>query len=106
MDILTNKTYKEYDYLCRYTSFPYYYNTEDERYIQGLTSQLVDSSIYILHEVTPGETLDSIALDSYGNSTFFWVIADFNHIIDPFLSLKAGSYIKIPTLSSIKFKEI
>ena len=49
--------------------------------------------------------MDSIALDMYSNSTFYWVLADFNQIIDPFAKLKIGSIIKVPTLSQIKFKE-
>lgn len=106
MDVLEDKTYKEYDYTSRYASFPYYYNREDKKYVQGLTGQLEDDSVFVLHEVQQGETLDSIALDSYSNSTFFWVIADFNRIQDPFKPLVVGSYLKIPTLASIKFKEI
>ena len=33
MDILTNKSYRSYDYFCRYSSFPYYFNTEDNKYV-------------------------------------------------------------------------
>ena len=38
-EILTQKTYKEYDYVSRYSVFPFYYNRIDEKYIYGLTSQ-------------------------------------------------------------------
>lgn len=106
MDKISEKTYKDYDYLSRYSSFPYYYNEEDKKYMQGLTNQLKGNATYVLHEVQVGETLDSIALDNYSNSTFFWVIADFNHIRDPFAELEVGTMLKIPTLASISFEEI
>ena len=106
MDKLVNKTFKSYDYISRYSSFPCYYNSEDNKYIQGLTSWLNEGSVYILHEVKEDETLDSIALDSYSNSTFFWVIADYNKIRDPYKKLKVGTMLKIPTLSDISFKTL
>ena len=106
MDTLTEKSYKDYDYISRYAPFPYYYNEIDNKYVQGLTSQMSDNSTFVLHEVEQGETLDSIALDNYSNSTYFWVIADFNKIRDPFKKLEVGSKLKIPTLSTINFKEI
>ena len=106
MDTLSNKNYKDYNYISRYAPFPYYYNEQDKKYMQGLTSQLSQESTFILHEVKLGETLDSIALDSYSNSTYFWVIADFNHIRDPFAELEVGTMLKIPTLAGISFEEI
>lgn len=106
MDKLKDKTYKEYNYISRYAPFPYYYNETDNKYMQGMTSQLLKSSTFVLHEVAIGETLDSIALDNYSNSTFFWVIADFNNIIDPYKSLEVGSILKLPTLASISFENI
>lgn len=104
-DKLTNKQYKDYDYLSRYTSFPFYYNEEDRKYIYGVTSQLNQSITYVLHEVKVNETLDTLALDYYNNPTFFWIIADFNHIQDPFLKLEIGSKLKIPTLNEVNFGE-
>lgn len=104
MDKITNKSYKDYNYISRYATFPYYYNENDDKYMQGLTDQLSDNSTFILHKVKANETLDSIALDSYSNSTYFWVIADFNRIRDPFKKLVPGTIIKIPTLADIKFR--
>ena len=106
MNKISEKTYKDYNYISRYAPFPYYYNEEDCKYMQGLTSQLADSTTFILHKVEDGDTLDTLALDNYSNSTYFWVIADFNHIRDPFAKLEVGSMIKIPTLAGINFKEI
>lgn len=70
-DKLTNKQYKDYDYLSRYTSFPFYYNEGDRKYIYGVTSQLNQSITYVLHEIKVNETLDTLALDYYNNPTFF-----------------------------------
>lgn len=106
MDILQNKNYKNYDYFSRYSSFPYYYNSVDKKYIYGTTSQINVNVSYILHNVRKNETLDSIALDYYNNPTYFWVIADFNRIQDPYDKLQEGSSLKIPSLSSISFEEV
>ncbi len=106
MDILQNKNYKSYDYFSRYSSFPYYYNSIDKKYIYGTTSQINTNISYILHKVKKNETLDSISLDYYNNPTYFWVIADFNRIQDPYNKLEEGINLKIPSLSSISFEEI
>lgn len=103
-DTLINKSYKTYDYLSRYGAFPYYYNTKDNKYIYGTTSQLNASTTYTLHKVKQGETFDSIALDYYNNPTFFWVICDFNRIQDPYKELETGEVLKIPTLNAINYE--
>lgn len=105
MDVLKDKQYRNYSYLSRYSSFPFYYNTEDKKYIYGTTSQLNQDITYILYKVKANDTLDSIALDYYNNPTFFWIIADFNQIQDPFIQLIEGTEIKIPTLSEISFEQ-
>ena len=104
-DKLINKQYKDYDYLSRYTSFPFYYNEDDRKYVYGVTAQVNQNITYVLHEVKANETLDTLALDYYNNPTFFWIIADFNHIQDPFLKLEIGSKLKIPTLNEVNFGE-
>ena len=40
MDKLKNKSFKNYDYITRYSKFPYYYNTLDDKYIYGITENL------------------------------------------------------------------
>ena len=45
MDKLINKSYKNYNHFSRYSSFPYYYNVEDEKYIYGTTAQLDPNTI-------------------------------------------------------------
>lgn len=105
MDILTNKQYRQYDYFSRYASFPYYYHTIDKKYIYGTASQLKDSTSYILHKVARNDTLDILALHYYNNPTLFWVIADFNHIQDPYQPLEVNTDIKIPMISQVSFEE-
>ena len=103
MDRLENKAYRDYDYISRYSSFPYYYDTEDRKYIYGTTSQLNDTSPYSLYKVEENDTFDSIALKFYNSPTFFWVVCDFNRIQDPYKKPQPGSYLKIPSLTNIQF---
>lgn len=104
MDVLTNKSTKQYNYVSRYASFPYYYNSEDGKYIYGLTGHLNGSVAFVAHEIRQWDTLDSLAEYYYGRPDLYWVIADFNRISDPFANLW-GKYasLKVPTLSNISF---
>lgn len=105
MDVLKNKQYRQYDYISRYSSFPIYYNTLDEKYIYGITSQLNENSEFVAHNVTMTDTLDSLAFKYYGRPDLFWVIADFNRIKDPFITLiDYFSVIKVPSLSTLSFE--
>lgn len=103
MSVLTNKTYKDYSYLSRYRAFPYYYHTTDNKYFYGLTAYLDNTTIYTLHTVKQGETLDSLALEYYGNPTLYWIICSYNHIQNPYKQLCVGEKIKIPSLSNIQY---
>lgn len=106
MNTLTNKSIKSYDYICRYQSFPYFYNNEDEKYIYGTTSQLDKSISYVAHQVKTEDTFDSLSLYYYNSPLYFWVIMDFNSIQDPFYELKKGQVLRIPTLNGIKFEGV
>lgn len=103
MDILTNKQYKTYNKVSRYSPFPIFYNTMDGTYQGSITDYLLDTTTFIKHLVNESDTLDTLALYYYGNPTYFWVIADFNRIQDPFEKLKVGEFIKVPTFSDIQF---
>lgn len=106
MDVLKNKSSKQYDYISRYASFPYYYHTLDKRYIYGLTSQLNDSTSYVLVDVTINTTLEELAFKYYGRPDYYWIIADFNRIQDPFIRLSDYFYkIKVPSISSVEFED-
>ena len=105
MDVLRDKQGKQYSYISRYSGFPFYYNTEDDKYIYGITSQLELTTTYVAHKVVQSDTLDSLALKYYGRPDYFWVIADFNRIQDPFIKLiDHFEVINIPTLSNISYE--
>ena len=102
MDVLKNQSWQEYNYTSRYTPFPYYYNTEDDKYIYGITKQLGEDTEYVLHNLVDTDTLDSLALKYYGRPDLYWVIADFNRINDPYIKLiDHMPSVRIPSISNI-----
>lgn len=103
MSKLTEKSYKEYDSLSRYSNFPYYYHREDNKYVYGITAYLKDTTVYTNYTVKQGDTLDNLALEYYNNPTYYWIICSFNHIRNPFKPLVVGSVLKIPSISNIEF---
>ena len=105
MDVLKNKSYKDYSKLSRYAGFPYYYHSIDDKYIYGKTAWLNDETPYTSYRVKPRDTWDSLALEFYNNPTLYWVICSFNRVADPYTTPEVGSYIKIPSISSIEFEE-
>lgn len=106
MNVLKNERYLNYDKLSRYSQFPYFYNTLDNKYICGTTSYLKDTTNYQLYTVKQGDTYDSIALDAYGNPTYYWIICSFNHIQDSFSMPMPKSQLKLPVMTDIEFEEI
>lgn len=104
-DKITQKSYKDYVRLSRYATFPYYFNVQDNKYIYGTTANLRDDTPFTAHTVDVGDTLDTLALEYYNNPTYYWVIADFNRIQDPYAKLKVGEIIKIPSITAIKYEE-
>ena len=105
MNITSQAKYKTYKNISRYTVVPTFYNELDNTNQSGFPVQIDPSSQYVLHKVVPGDSLDSISLYYYGNPTYYWIIADFNNILDPSEQLKLDSQLKIPNFSTIKFKE-
>ena len=105
MDVLTNKSKRNYNYTSRYSSFPYYYNTIDKKYIYGITSNLLTDTEYVIHYIKPGDNLDSLALKYYGRPDLYWIIADFNRINDPYINIYDNfSYLYVPQLTGVRFK--
>lgn len=104
MDTLKNKNYGSFDYLSRYASIPYFYDTLTDREIYGIGTNLKNNSEFITHEVKSNDTLNSLALKYYNNPTFWWIIAYFNNIQDAFKPLRIKyTTLKIPSISSIEF---
>lgn len=105
MDKLTGFSKKEYKSLSRYSPFDIAFNEEDSKYVYCLTSQLSTETVYVTHYVEQWDTLDSLSLKYYGRPDYYWVIADYNRIQDPFIKLQ-GKFdsIKIPSLGQIKYE--
>lgn len=99
------KNYKQYDYVSRYESFPYFYDPKNNRYYYGITASLDTDVAYVIYEVKPGDSYDSIALDYYGCALFYWVICDFNSIFDCFESPVPGTTLRLPSLNTIRYTQ-
>ena len=54
---------------------------------------------YIIVQDYQENRLDIISYEMYGDSTYWWLIAMANKMIDPFIVIK-GSALKIPPISS------
>lgn len=107
MDTLKNKVYTKFDYLSRYTNVPHYYDTICNREVFGIGTNLRNNTEFVTHKIKSNDTLNSLALKYYNNPTFWWVIAYFNDIQDPFKPLRIKyETIKIPSISSIEFGRI
>ena len=107
MDTLKDKRYNNFEYLSRYTNIPYYYDTIGDNEIFGIGTNLKNNTEFVTHKIKSNDTLDSLALKYYNNPTFWWVIAYFNDIQDPFKPLRLRyETIKIPSISSIEFGRI
>lgn len=105
MDKLTNKRANTFDYTSRYTGVPYFFDPEKNKDIFGIGGQIKFDTPYLIHKIEAADTLDSLALTYYNNPTYWWVIAYFNKINDPFVNI-VGKYktLKIPTISNIVFE--
>lgn len=97
--------YKQYDYISRYERFPYYYDSLNNRYYYGLSANLNRNSPYASYTVKIGDTYDSIAYDKYGSALFYWIICNFNGVLDSFEIPEPGTVLKLPSLSAINFME-
>ena len=96
MDILTDKTIKTSDFYSRYNGFAYYYNKLDNKYQMSTSAWLKDSVEYVYYKEKKGDTYDSISLEHYNNPTYYWIICDFNKIINPFKNPEPGDILYIP----------
>lgn len=104
MDRLKNKQYKDYNYVSRYTTVPFYYDTQTGKNVYGIGSAMDKSVSFYSHKLKETDTLDYLALKYYANPTLWWIIGYFNDIMDPFIKLTDHfDLIKIPSLSSVKF---
>lgn len=103
MKTLTNKQYKIFGPISRYSPFPIYFNNLDKKWVGGTTQYLRDDTPCTYCRVQAGDTYDNLALYYYNNPTLYWVICSYNHIQDPFEPPKVGTTLAIPVLSSISY---
>lgn len=107
MDTLKNKMYESFNYLSRYTNIPYYYDTLQNKKVYGIGTNLKTNTEFVTHEIRSNDTLNSLALKYYNNPTFWWIIAYFNNIQDPFKPLREKyKTVRIPSISSIEFGRV
>lgn len=106
MNVLTNKTIKTSNYFSRYNGFNYYYNKLDKKNHMATSRWLSQDNTYQTYVVKEGDTYDLIALWFYNNPTYYWIICDFNRILDPLKTPDVGTVLYIPTLGNkFKFEE-
>jgi nucleoid-associated protein YgaU len=107
MDTLRNKSFASFDYLSRYESTPYYFDTLTGKEVFGIGTGMRTDSEFVTHVIRSNDTLNSLALQYYNNPTFWWVIAYFNNVQDPFRPLRDKyETLKIPSISSVEFGRI
>lgn len=106
MNILKNKRSNTFDYISRYSGVPYFFNTKKRREVYGIGSQISFDTPYVSHKVRTSDSLDSLSLEYYNDPTYWWAIAYFNKILDPFIILEQKyKVIKIPNLAGLKFED-
>ena len=101
MNKLTSETVKTSNYYSRYSGLSYYYNKLDKKYqlhSRPWLKQNLSSDEITEYKIKKNDTYDSLALKFYGNPTYYWIICDYNRIIDPFEKLAVGDILYIPTL--------
>lgn len=62
---------------------------------RSLSIEPATSDLY--YTVQPGDTLHSIAYKIYKDVSLWWVVADFNEVIDPYAGLVAGDTLRVPS---------
>lgn len=100
MDILTNKTAKTSEYFSRYNGLSYFYNKLDNKEQLENTKWLSHEMDYSVYQVKDGDTYDSIALLHYNNPTYYWIICDFNRILDPLKRPEPGRLLYLPIIGT------
>lgn len=99
----TIKNVKSSNYFSRYNGLNYYYNTLDDKYqleTRHWLKQLSDTSKVTVYNVKDKDTYDSIALRFYNNPTLYWIICDYNRIIDPLIPPKEGTVLYLPSINA------
>lgn len=103
MEVLSNKAYKSSNYFSRYNGLAYYYNNNDDKYqlvTRHWLKDLGNTANITVYTVREKDSYDSIALMFYNNPTYYWIICDYNRIIDPLKTPIPGTVLYIPALNA------
>lgn len=84
------------------------YETENgEKFFNLLSMRVFPDEMvpgsYTVHRTNGGETLQNIAYDHYENIHLWWVVAEANHIDNPFTVFTPGLDLVIPNPNTISF---
>ena len=95
---------RTYRYVSRYTPYRQIIDdSENQKYLETFNNTQIDSSDqdeYYTVSIRTENRLDMIAAEKYGFSTYWWVIALANDIIDPF-DVPYKTILRIPPLKSL-----
>lgn len=84
------------DVLRRYNSLRTYNYRGNE--VSARYKRVGKTLSFNLLELDKPSTFDNLSLQFYGTPLMFWLIADFNDFLDPFITLQTGTKVKIPIL--------
>jgi nucleoid-associated protein YgaU len=71
-----------------YVSIPPGYNT-------------LDSTDDVYYTVQTGDDVTRVASKALGDPRYWWVVADFNDLLDPFADLVPGTQLRVPSLQRL-----
>jgi nucleoid-associated protein YgaU len=58
------------------------------------------------HIVAPGDTWQNISVRFLGTAELWWLIAEFNRVLDPFTELTAGRRLIIPSPNRVRLSTL
>lgn len=102
MSINYLNTNKEYDKTSRYQILRVILDNQ-QRYLETYNQVTIpesDDDTYHIVKFNEEGRLDIIANDYYNNSSYWWILAIANEMIDPF-SFKKGIMLRVPPMSSV-----
>ena len=118
MDVLRNQSTKTSKYFSRYNGKNTYMNildvlSRDKETGNVAYKEQIETSRWLSHNndykvyVTDEEdTYDLLAHQFYNNPTYYWIICDFNRVLDCMKPLKPNTTLYIPTLGTgFKYEE-
>lgn len=95
---------RTYNNLSRYSPYRQIIGENDnQKYLESINNtEIVSDDLDMYTEVTvrTENRLDMIAAEFYGYSTYWWILAHANNIIDPF-NVPSGTVLRVPPIKSL-----